>query len=179
MQVIQGAPKTILARFTSKSSKDPVDFTTYDEIRFCFSSAGKIVYKKSLLTVGDTDSSLPTLTNIPDTSDLEIADPIAGPGVPANAKILTVDDANTVTMTVDGVNPVNATATASSVALAFGDVAISGNPLLGKVSVTVDETNTGVDLPEGSATIEAKIVIGGVTRYVQFTETLDVISKFC
>lgn len=172
IQVIQGSSKTIIARLTSKSTQDPLDLTSYDELRFCFSSGSVEVIKKSLFTVGDTTISTPIVTNVPDTSDLDIGDPVSGAGIPSGAKVLTIDSPTQFTLDQD------ATATATAVPLTFGDITVVGNPLLGKVQIDLSALDTET-LPEGSATIEAKVVIASATKYIQFTETVDVISKFC
>lgn len=66
------------------------------------------------VTTGDTVLGSPTLSNIPDTSQLGAGMTITGAGIPALTTISAIVDGTTVTMSA------NATATAAGVAVTFG-----------------------------------------------------------
>jgi len=176
--VVQGSPKTILARLKYESTGDPVDFTSFVEVNFCITSGGVTVNKKLLNTNGNTTQGVGQITNIPDTSDIEVGDPLNCPGFTSGLEVLTVDSATQITATYDGVNPAACSATAVGVDIVVGDVVIVGNPVLGKAQFTLQPDDTA-NLPDGDAQIEVKVIITSNPTYIQFRETLGILSKYC
>lgn len=172
IRVIQGSTKNLTFKLISKSSDDPLDLTSFDAIVVCFSSGGIEVDKKIVNLVGNVSISSPIITGLGSTVDLATGDPVSGAGIPSGAKVLTVDSGTQVTLDQ------NATANSPSDPLVFGDIVQVDNPLLGKLQATLSSEDTAL-LPEGSASIEAKVNISGVVRYVQFAQTLDLISRIC
>jgi hypothetical protein len=100
-----------------------------------------VVAKKETFTA-DTTSGSQFLTNMSDQVEVTIGDELAGAGIPTGARVLSIDSATQVTMTV------NATATASTVSVthwgafqtgklvdttpnANGEILIQGSPVVG------------------------------------------------
>ena len=82
------------------------------------SAVDRTTYAALLANVSETlngtlASGSPIVTGIPTTANLRAGDPVSGTGIPSNAKILTVDSASQVTMTL------NATSTQTPSSLLF------------------------------------------------------------
>lgn len=178
MQTVQGETKTITTTFNSKATRNRLDLTSVQEIRYCVVNGGNVVYKIYLPTTGNTVINVPTITSIPSTADLFVGCPISGPGIPSGAKVLSIDSSTQVTMTLDGINSVNATSTNTAADYLFGDVEILTPTVLGQASLTLQTADTTA-LGQGDASIEAKVVIGGVTKYVLFKEPLSILAPYC
>lgn len=72
----------------------------------------------SILTTGNTTISNPVITTIPTTTNMAPGMTVTGTGIPAGAKILTVDSATQITMDVD------ATASGSAVSITVATAAV-------------------------------------------------------
>ena len=100
-----------------------------------------VVAKKETFTA-DTTSGSPILTSMSDQVEVTLGDELTGAGIPAGARVLSIDSATQVTMTA------NATATASTVTIthfgafqvgklvdttpnANGEILIQGSPVVG------------------------------------------------
>lgn len=173
IKIIQGASKAINARIKSVATGDPIDLTTYTEIRICISASGSdVVYKKRILTTGNISIGSFDILSV-DVTDLVVGDLVAGAGIPVGSKITAIDpDLNKIT--IDQA----ATANTTGVNLTFGDLQILGDPILGKVTFTLQPTDT-VAMAEDSYGVEAKLVNPSGTQYLQFAKTIDIMSKFC
>ena len=113
-----------------------------------------VVAKKETFTADTTDGS-PILTTMSDQVEVTLGDELTGAGIPAGARVLSIDSATQVTMTA------NATATASTVTIthfgayqtgklvdttpnANGEILIQGSPVSGTSGGESEGTSAGL-----------------------------------
>lgn len=176
LNIIKGAQRTLFVRLTLKTG-DPMDLTNTETIRACFPRAdGTKLYKGRILKSVTTVNGSDVLTC--DTDDLFEGAPVAGTGIPVGATVLKTPSSTTSPSAV-GTVQISLAATASgTVTGTFGDVVFTGNPLLGKFQIPLDEAETD-SLPTGLIDWEVKTVTAGLTAYVQFPASIDMIDRFC
>ena len=191
INIIKGSDKTIVVRLSSEDTGDPFDLSSgVSYIQACFAAAagGAVDSSGALLPIfeeyvapftGDLTTGSNIIATITDTSNLRTGDPISGTGLPAGTLITgTPNDtspttANTVTLSA------NATATAMGVTLNSGNITILSPPVLGKVQILIPAVSSNLLESGPTENFEIKIIKGGITSYVQFPASLNVIERFC
>ena len=182
INIIKGSQKTITVRLSTKTptgeNGDPIDLTNAETLRACFpKSDGTKLYKARILKTGSITNASDVITV--DTTDLVEGLPVSGTGIPSGATVLKVPTSTTSPSAPGTVQiSANATATNAAVALTFGDITIMGDPVIGKISIPLDETETD-SLASDTIDWELKMVILDVTSYVQFPASLNLIDRYC
>lgn len=173
VRLISGSDKTFTLGLKKVPSFDPVDLTLLTSLVICFSQAGADEYEKKLIKLTGAVTTGSAIVTGLDIDNLMAGDPISGTDIPAETTILSID-----TGTGDVTMSANATGTNPTESIVVGDVTISGNPILGKVSISIPAADSA-NLAEGSYSIEVSTVIDSVSDVAQLKDTLDVTSKIC
>lgn len=176
LKIIKGSQRTLFVRLTLRTG-DPMDLTNTELIRCCFPNAdGTKLYKARILRQVTTVSGSDVLTL--DTEDLFEGAPVAGTGIPVGATILKTPT-SALNPSAAGTVQISLAATASGTVIAtIGDITLTASPLLGKFQVPLDETETN-NLQSDLIDWEVKTITAGLTAYVQFPNSIEMIDRFC
>lgn len=181
IKIVQGSDKDLIVRLENGVSKDPYDFTGVSSIKACFEAKeGETVEKFYSQFTGDTDGINDLITNIPSTTGLLEGQSISGPGIPSGATIIKTPT-STMSPTPAGTIQISANTTAANIGATFtvGDISILGSPLIGKIKIHLNETDT-MKMESGSKQdFEITIVKNGFTSTIQFPDSLEVVERIC
>lgn len=175
-KIIRGIDKILNLKITNSAPpKDPYDMSDVDKILVQFPGDSETLKKWRLAKTGNTTNASDLISNI-DTTDIEEGEKITGTGIPVGATVLytpasaspNAQPANTIKISTP------ATATGTGVALVIGDVEIVGNALLGKLKVTLSESETEALKIGANQTIEVLLQKDGVTDIVPITSAITV-----
>lgn len=184
IQVTQNADKDLIVRLTDGVSGDPFDLTGVSVINACLvASAPPNVELYYLLKQGTTVIATKIITGI-DTTDIQVGQPIFGPGIPANSVVTNTPTSPTPSAPNTIVISQNASASAT-VALTLGDISIVGDPAIGKILIHLSPAVTAL-LPPNDPTdptsltsFQVTVLLNGFTSIIMFNNALQVLEPLC